>query len=89
MPITSHVSLIESPFAERSTNPWMILGFAGSLVSIAWQPNRVHTGVKLPNDLRPVIVYPPSTRSALVVEENSDVSLPLSAWPAANTSPGR
>jgi hypothetical protein len=56
MPITSHVSFVDMPFVERSTNPWMILGFAGLLVSIPWRPSRVHTGVKLPNDLRPVIV---------------------------------
>ena len=68
-------------------NPWTILGFDGSLESIPWRPRRIHTGVRLPKDFRPVNVYPPSTRSALVVDENSDVSLPLSAWPAANTWP--
>jgi len=46
------------------------------------------TGVRLPNIFRPVkAVFPPSTRSALVVESRPGMSLHDSAWPAANTSP--
>ena len=56
MPITSQVSLIETPAVARSRNPWTILGFDGSLESIPWRPRRVHTGVKLPKDFRPVNV---------------------------------
>ena len=54
MPITSHVSLIVSPALSRVRNPWTTFGFAGSLVSMPCMPSRVHTGVRLPNDLRPV-----------------------------------
>ena len=54
MPMTSHVSLIVTPGALRGRKPWMTFGFFGSLVSSPWMPSRVQTGVRLPNDLRPV-----------------------------------
>ena len=39
-------------------------GPAGSDVSMAWNPPSVHTGVRLPKILCPLIDQPPSTRSA-------------------------
>ncbi len=52
-----------------------------------WRPSSVQTGERLPKALRPVNRYPPSTRSAFVLESSTGRSLPDSAWPAAKTSP--
>ena len=75
------------PLASLGMKAWTTLGAAGSLVSMAWIPRKVQTGVRLPKDLRPVNLYPPSTFSALVVESNTGMSLPLSACPAAKIAP--
>ena len=54
MPMTSQVSLIVTPGVLRARKPCTTFGLAGSLVSSPWRPRRVHTGVRLPNDFRPV-----------------------------------
>lgn len=54
MPSTSQVSSIREPGVSRGMKAWMTFGAAGSLVSIPWMPRWVQTGVRLPNDLRPV-----------------------------------
>src|SRR6266498_1183632 len=87
IPSTSQVSVIVTPLAPRGIKAWTILGAAGLLVSMPCKPRRVHAGVKLPKAFRPVNRYPPSTRSALVVDKSAGRSFPVSAWPAANTSP--
>ena len=43
--------------------PWTIFGAAGSEVSMAWNPPSVHTGVRLPKILCPLIDQPPSVRA--------------------------
>ena len=35
-------------------NAWTIFGFSGSVVSMAWIPRRVQTGLSEPNILWPV-----------------------------------
>ena len=54
---------------------------------MAWNPPRVHTGVRLPKILCPLIDQPPSTRSADVVERSNGRSLPTSPCRAHSTSP--
>ena len=87
MPSTSHVSFTVTPFVPFGRNTCTIFGAAGSLVSIAWSPRRVQTGVRLPKAFFPVMRQPPSTRSAFEVDRRPGMSLPCSAWPAAKTSP--
>ena len=71
----------------RGRKPWTIFGFAGSEVSMAWNPASVHTGDRLPKILWPVISQPPATFSAFDDDSSSGMSLPASPWIAANTSP--
>ena len=87
MPSVSHVSTIWMPAALRGTKPWTICGAAGSDVSMAWNPPSVHTGVRLPKILCPLIRHPPSTLAAEAVDSSSGMSLPGSPWSAHSTSP--
>ena len=68
-------------------NACTTLGFAGSLVSMPCTPSCVHTGDRLPKILWPVNCHPPSTRSALVDDSSTGMSLPASPCPAAKISP--
>ena len=56
-------------------------------MSMPWRPRRVHTGVRLPKDLRPVNCSRPALSRPSSIDIRIEVSLPLSAWPAAKTSP--
>ena len=54
---------------------------------MAWNPPNVHTGVKLPKILCPLINQPPSALVAEAVDSTSGMSLPDSPWSAQSTSP--
>ncbi len=54
---------------------------------MAWNPPSVQTGDRLPKILCPLIIQPPSTRSAVELDNSSGRSLPASPWRAHSTSP--